>query len=123
MAEATLAGFRAQFPEFGPVDGGDPLIPDARVSAALEEAALIHSHRPLGTLLVAAHLVEIGRGTAGSALPGEVTSVGSGPLRTSMKTQAETGSEAFFTRTEYGRRFLVLEKRTARFAVAARMVG
>ena len=123
MAEATLAGFRSRFPAFQSTA-------DADVMNALDEAMSIHNVRALATLFLVAHLLTLNAHvTAGTAASGEVESEGAGPLRVTYVTQAESGGrgagsrEAFYTRTEYGRRFLNLEKRAPRSAIGARMVG
>ena len=136
MAEVSVADFRTQFPEFTVASYAEAL-----VQRALDEALLIHSVRQLATLYCAAHILAVpGIGTGaerggdlgGIAITGEVTSERAGPMASSYTSMA--GSEgfndsgrndhrAFFTRTEYGRHFLVLEQRSARAGFGARVVG
>ena len=123
MAEATLAGFRSRFPTFSTTADPD-------VMNALDEAMIIHNVRALATLYLVAHFLTIdAQVKAGTASRGELSSAGAGPLRAEYVTQAESkgrgaGSrDAAFTRTEFGRRFLSLEKRTPRSAIGARVAG
>ena len=119
MAEATLKGFREQFPEF-PTNK----VEDSAIERVLEEALELHSLSKRATLFCAAHLLTLETDrAAGLNRRGEIASGGAGPLRASYRTQADNGWEAFFTRTEYGRRFLILEQRTPGFAIGARVVG
>ena len=121
MADATLAGFRTQFPSFTAEDGA--------VDLALEEAMQYHSINPLATLFCTAHILTLDAGIAdGSAGGGEVASEGAGPLRVSYVTQAvgKVGGgsrDSFFTSTAYGQRFLALERRTPRTAIGALVAG
>ena len=122
MADATVDGFKARFPTFTQSD--------AAIEDALEEAKAIHDKRALATLFLVAHFLTLDAGIAdGTVASGEVESEGAGPLKTAYVTQAESGGrgtgsrEAFYTRTEYGRRFLNLEKRTPGFVIGARAVG
>lgn len=113
---ATLAKFRERFPTFDSTE-------DSVVELALEEALMIHAVRPLATLYCAAHLVELLRLTNdGQAPPGETLFMRAGSFFTQFKTQASEGPDVFFTRTEYGRHFLILEKRSPRRAIGAIVV-
>lgn len=118
MAESvTLTDFRNQFSEFSTRS-------DAEVNRVLEEACHIHSARKLATLFCAAHLLVLNSNIAeGEKTSGEIESAGTGPLRVSYKTQAENGRDVFFTSTNYGRRFLTLEKRNPRTGIGAMVVG
>ena len=117
MTGATLVDFRAQFPEFLSSI-------DVDVERVLTEALLIHSARPLATLFCAAHLLSFNKQVAAGSTPATETSMRkAGPLSSSSITQAETGWQAFFTSTPYGRRFLILEQRTARSGIGAMVVG
>ena len=119
MAESTLAGFRTQFPELDAA-----VATDVAVERALEEALELHSLSPRATLFCTAHLLTLEADrVSGKQRRGEIAASGAGPLRASYRTQADNGWEAFFTRTEYGRRFLLLERRTPGFAIGARVVG
>ena len=115
--DVTIASFQEQFPEFGDT-------PDATITRAIEKALVIHSRVVLATLYLTAHFVKIAQLTADNKVPStEVKSRGVGPLQASYLTQAEDGSEAFFTTTSYGRQFLALEKRTKRAQIGATVVG
>lgn len=104
---ATLTDFRGEFPELAAQD-------DAAVEQAIKSAQAIHSLRPLATLYCAAHLLVADDGvTQPDGGHGEVTGESVGQLSSSYMAQAERGRESFFTTTSYGRRFLVLEQRSA----------
>ena len=135
MAEVSVADFRNRFPEFTEADH-----PDVDVEFAIEEALLIHSVRKLATLYCVAHLLVvegIGAGANGGgmgqiAIHGEVTELQVDSLRTRFTAQTATqinlgenrsNHETFFSRTEYGRHFLVLESRSPRAAIGAIVVG
>lgn len=111
---ADLAAFRAQFPELS-----EQIHPDAAVERALAEAAQIHSVNDLATLYVTAHLLAQ---PASAGQRGEIVESKVGPATSKYRPQAESGWEAFFTSTSYGRRFLILERRTPRTAIGARVV-
>ena len=115
---ADLAGFRAQFPEFATTA-------DAAVQLALDEAILIHDLRTLGTLLCAAHLVALSaEAVAGSTPAGEITKDEGGPLKVTYAGIKDQRDHAqFFGRTHYGRRFMIIEKRSPRFAIGAKVCG
>ena len=79
---ATLATFRAQFPEFASTG-------DGVVDRALVEALLIHSVRELATLFLTAHLLECdAKRAAGTPLVGEVASEQAGDIKATYRTQA-----------------------------------
>lgn len=100
--EATLATFREQFPELAAVT-------DELVERSLAFAKEIHTANVLCTLYLTAHLATV---PIDQETPGEVKSETVGPKSAAYWTQATSGDDAFYTRTEYGRRFLVLERRT-----------
>ena len=110
---ADRAGFRGRFSEFVSRTDED-------VDAALEFAKHIHTVRPLATLYLAAHALSL---AASAQIGGEVIEDQVGAIRSKYMAQAQSGDEVFYTRTEYGRRFLVLEKRTPRVAIGAVVVG
>ena len=114
----TLSDFRTQFPEFPQATS-----PDENVNRVLAEAREIHCVSDLATLFCAAHLLALDQGPRGiGAGSGEATMKQAGPLRASYRTQAETGRQTFFTSSSYGRRYLVLEQRSARSAIGAVVV-
>ena len=105
--------FRTRFPELATAT-------DGLITNVLEEACLIHSVRKAATLLCAAHLLVLEqRRDRGSHGGGEIQSRGVGGLSASYLPQAESGRESFFTVTDYGRRFLTLEKRAARSRIGS----
>ena len=135
----SVADFRARFPEFNTTL-------DQIVQDALDEAFLIHSIRKLATLYCAAHLLAVpGIGSGGSGggstgqvtIHGEVSSKKVGPLSVSYTTLTESSASsrsssannrnpveiAFFSRTEYGRHFLILELRSPRAGIGAMVAG
>ena len=118
-----LAGFRTQFPELPQATASD-----ASVERALVEAKLIHGYRELAILYVAAHLVTTEALLSKGVTPASViTGESAGPLKVTYGgrgfSQDRTAYEQFFMRTEYGRRFLMLEARTPSFAIGARACG
>ena len=115
MVTVTVSAFQTQFPEFTESA--------ADVQQALDEALLIHSIRALATYFCAAHLLVFDQKVAAGTVPTtEISQRGAGPLSARYLTQAESGKEAFFTSTSYGRRFLTLEKRSARASIGAMVV-
>ena len=116
MTEISATDFRAQFPDLAATD--------AELDLVLPEAIEIHSVSRLATLFCAAHLIVFNQQVAAGSIPAtEVASRTVGPLSSTSLTQAEKGREAFFTSTPYGRRFLTLEKRSARSGIGALVVG
>jgi len=104
---ATLAEFRAQFPEFA--GRADEL-----VSRVLVTARALHGLRGLATLYCAAHLLELDDGTEQpDGGYGEVVSETVGGLSSRYKPMAEANRQVFFATTTYGRMFLALESRSA----------
>ena len=110
--EATRGAFRERFAEFASRS-------DADVDQARELALAIHTARPLATLYLMAHVLSLDPATS---VAGEVTMDWVGNVRAMYMAQAETGDESFFTRTEYGRRYLVLARRSPTRTVAAVVV-
>ncbi len=111
-----LTEFREQFPEFSASS-------DAQVERVLAEATEIHNQSKRATLFLAAHLLKLDQQTSdGVESSPEKESASAGALSVSYKTQAETGREAFFTSTSYGKRFLTLEKRNARSGIGVLVV-
>ena len=116
---ATLEKFRDQFPEFP-----DTVASDAVVELALATAKVLHAVRELATLYLTAHLVVLAQDVdSGTVRNTEATERKVGPLMVRYITQAETGDEAFYTSTVYGKLFTTLEKRSPRVAIGARVVG
>ena len=108
MPDLTATEIKAMFPELAKKS-------DSEVNMAIGEAYELSDVSRRATAFLAAHLCAVT--TEGNALDGglgEVSGEQLGPQRISYKTQAETGKEAFFTSTKYGRRFLALEKRAPR---------
>ena len=122
MADATLAGFRVQFPELSSTA-------DAVVELALEEAESIHSSafNVLATLYAAAHF--IAKAADAVAAPGggigEVTAEYASSLRVEYKSMIGEGHErdSFYASTPYGARFLIHEARTPRRVVGVLVAG
>ena len=123
MATADLDGFRQRFPEFSEVE-------NQPVENAVEEAALLHTALPLATLYCAAHLLALNKLQSDAVVSGgEIVSENSGPVGAQYVSQAEAMSagagsrDAFYTSTNYGRRFLALEKRSPGAAIGAMVVA
>ena len=113
---ATLSKFRTQFPEFAATV-------DADVERWLAEASSLHSVNDVATLWCAAHLLAlaIATGLQPDEGAGEVKEETIGPKSLIFKTQAEAGWEVFFTRSSYGRHFLLLERRTPAVGFSVRV--
>lgn len=126
MAVGTLAEFRTRFVEFAEdAADEDDRATDALIEIFLDEAAALHAKSKIAHLYCTAHLlrIELDR-RQGLDTDGESGEVVVGPLSYVAVSQANTGEwEAFFTRTEYGRNFLIHEKRYRGSAIAARVVG
>lgn len=104
---ADLTTFRTRFPEFAQTA-------DSIVELALSDAKLLHARCPTATLFLAAHLLTLDQDETATGVDGgngEASNMSDGSESISFVTQAETGQEAFYTTTKYGRRFLALEKR------------
>lgn len=122
---ADLVSFRGMFPEF------DRVKKEVLIRSFATGEALFRG-RGVARLYLVAHLLELalrtsyGTGLDVSEHGGEVTSVQIGDHRLSYMSQAvSTGKgsrEVFFTRTEYGRTFLEIQKRTGLFTFGARVV-
>lgn len=67
-------------------------------------------------LYLVAHLLHLDASDDDSGA-GEIASQGVGPMSVRFVTQAERGSDAFYTRTEYGRRYLALARRAPTLAI------
>ena len=98
---ATLQDFRETFPELAAMT-------DDAVQRNIDLAEQIHDINPTCTLYLTAHLLTV---DISGDNPGEVKGETIGPKSADYMTQAASGDEAFYTRTEYGRRFLTLERR------------
>ena len=124
---ATLADFRARFTEFADADStpAEDRASDALVNIFLGEARGIHNKSKTATLYCAAHLLRIELDRRNNFdTDGESSEVIVGPLSYAAVPQAKGGEwEAFFTRTEYGKNFLIHERRYRGSAIAARVVG
>ena len=103
---AILTSFRSQFPA---ASYPDLAVSDDIVNLAIPVAEAIHSKASLATLYLVAHLITV-RPENGETL-GEVSSEAIGPKTINYITQATEGPHAFYTRTEYGRQFLEMERR------------
>ena len=124
MASSTtelLVQFRARFPEFDDVA-------DSVVLVAIDEALHIFALCDLPVIWLTAHLLAIdsdsGAGSGGASVDGgegETTSESVGGVSASFKTQADKGSDTFYTSTAYGRRFLALRKTTPGYAFSVRV--
>ena len=115
----TVAQFRTQFADDATLLSSS----DAQIQRALDEALLIHRVQPLATLFCAAHIRTLDKAAAdGKTTSPEVSQRRAGPLSATYLTQAEENREAFFTSTSYGKRFLNLEKRSARAGIGAMVV-
>lgn len=81
---------------------------DAEMQEHIDFALDIHDASERATLYLAAHLAAV---SLQGDTPGETTSETIGPRSYDVVAQARSGDDAFYTRTEYGRRYLVLSKR------------
>lgn len=118
MAAPTVAEFREQLPEF-PTDTDD-----AAIERAIGVARQIHDVSKTATIYLAAHMLTVApSGADDAAGEDEVASEQIGPLRVSFGSQARTADERYYTRTEYGRTYLVLSQHVPSVAIAARVVG
>jgi len=120
-AAELLIQFRAKFPEFDSVA-------DSLVLETINEALHIFALCDLPVLWLTAHLLTVdadsGAGSGGAPVDGgegETTSESAGGVSASFKTQADTGSDTYYTSTAYGRRFLALRKTTPGYAFTVRV--
>lgn len=107
-AADLLPDFRIRFQEFVSET-------NERVTLYLIDALTIFSGCKTATLYLAAHLLTLdndaGVGGSGASVDGgggETTSETVGAESVSLMSQAERGSETFYTTTAYGRRYLAL---------------
>ena len=115
---ATLADFRAQFPD-------EPFAstPDAKVQRLLNVALSLHSVNETATLYCAAHLLALMAEEDATSLEpdggaGVVEQESIGPRTVGYVTQAQGDKRrAFYATTAYGRMFLALEERTPTHAM------
>ena len=105
----TVNGLKEQFVELASVS-------DSVLAPHLEAAKRISDIDPFLTYYCAAHLYTL---SVQGSQQGEVVSETVGPISKTYKIQAETGGESFFTKTEYGRVFLVLQDRN----IATKLTG
>ena len=105
MAEPTVDGFRADFGEFSETD-------DGLVALALRQARAFYDRDHDGTYLATAHLLTLEARESKSDVggSGEVTMEQFGRKMASYKPMAESGDETFWSRTTYGRLYLVWVK-------------
>lgn len=97
----TVAGLKVEIPALASVQ-------DGTLQLYLNVALDISGINDRMTYYCAAHLYTL---SIQGNQQGEVVSETIGPLSKTYKTQAETGGDSFFTKTEYGRIFLILENR------------
>lgn len=116
-----LVDFRVRLPEF-------VATADSVVEFALGDALLIYALCDTGVLYLAAHILtlhaESGVGSTGGTVDGgdgETTSESAGGVSASFKAMADTGSEAFFATTAYGRMFLTIRKTSVGHAFSVRI--
>lgn len=116
----TLAGFRTEYPEFT-ADHSD----DA-VTAAIKQAAQLHSVTTRGQMLATAHLLALrsehtAKPDGGSGL---VTGETLGPQSFTFQQPAKGESlETWWATTSYGRQLMALESRTPRLRISAKVVA
>ena len=115
---ASVEGFLSRF-------GREFLdVTESQLTLALEEALLIHGARELATYYLMAHLLVLARaeGNQADGGAGVITDEQIGPKTTSYQNMTVDQRDVFFATTPYGRRFLVLERKTPRFGVGASVV-
>lgn len=122
-----LRAFRDLFPEFS-------MSTDNAVRQSLATANTMWRGSAMGQTYLAAHLMALSirsvhdNEMGASENGGEITGVQIGDHRLNFLPQAvnkknESGSrDTFFTRTEYGRTFLEIQKRSALYTFGARLV-
>ena len=110
MATATVADVRTAHPEFT-----EALYDDAAVTAAISVAAALFSFDTDAICDLSAHLLSIASedNRAADNGAGVVTSEEIGDRIVQYKTVAETGDEAWYARTAYGRLFLQRRRASA----------
>ena len=98
-AKATLAEFRAAYPQFS-------MVPDPEVQFALDIAGELLGISKLGQLAAAAHILEVERTNTHGILAEEQI----GPKRIRYQTLTQDNSLDFFKSTRYGLLYLELDK-------------
>lgn len=131
MAIVTVEEFRELFP---PPEFAD--IADGTIEQRIYEARLLHNVQKLATLYLIAHLIVLDSvsdtvvdpsGGGGGAVTTYVSEERLGPhtikygvsSQTTVQKTTERVRAEFYESTKYGRRFLALERRTARSAIGA----
>lgn len=113
-AAELLPLFRTRYPEFASVSDDEVLI---QLGDAL---CIAGSCGTSAILALAAHLLVLDKNQDDDTIDGgngETTSESVGSVSVSMKSQADTGEEAFYTSTKYGRRYLILRRACRAFSV------
>ena len=105
----TAAEFRSRFPEFTAVAHDDAAVEQAAVTASQISAVSLEA-----LLYLTAHVLTLTaeRTAALDGGSGEISAEGIETRSVSYVTQAQTDSDAFFTRSSYGRMFQILEQRS-----------
>ena len=106
----TISEFRTRFGEFSDA----AVYPDALIQNALTVAKSISVVSVEGFKYLTAHLVIVMKEEETGAMDGgsgEVSSESSSAQSMSYMTMAEESREVFFTRSSYGRTFMLLESR------------
>ena len=106
--------FKALFPEIADIDDIDVLI-----DRLYDTVRSMHNTSSLAQMYLLAHFITV-RPANGETL-GEVSSEQIGPKTVQYVTQATEGPDAFYTRTEYGRQFLELNRRVTGGAFGVRV--
>lgn len=113
MAAPTAAQFISEFPE---IEANEQQVQRVLNLAAEMSVASRNATMYLAAHLLVLELIEQDKQVDGGA--GEVVREGLGSKSVDYMTMARTNRETFFTRTSYGRQFLILEARSPRYALS-----
>ena len=118
----SIAEFRAYFGEFG----DSAVYPDDEVQKAINRACAISAVSLEALRHLIAHEIVVakqdfaGLRTNMDGGSGEVMSEGEGPRNVSYASQHTRPEDVYFTRTSYGRTFLILESRAPSRVITVR---
>lgn len=117
-APPTAADFKAKFPELSETD-------DDAIEELIALAITVNEQSTDIVLYLAAHFVAVAKEQTGEmdGGSGEVNMDMIGPRQIQYTTMAAQGDAVFFSRSSYGRMYLVLSRRHANRAMSVRVFG
>jgi len=117
-APPTAAEFKAKFPELSATE-------DSVIDGLIALAMTVNEQSTDIVLYLSAHFVVLEKEQTGDidGGSGEVNMDMIGPRQVGYKTMASQGDDVFFSRSPYGRMYLMLSRRQAARTLAVRVYG